>query len=205
MSMARKSSALSDAQIRERIAHKLQFHTNVAHIARTLELDYDYVLGIVRELDAEEANRLRDASDEEKGWQIRILKAIASKSLDVIEEGRELRDAKFELVLDKDGKPIKTAASAKDARTVMLALADIRKIEGLDAPTKSVNLNLSGKTLVHPADQKELLDADPVVLEHQLAINARRRAIGIPVRRDGPAALDGDGRGGLGDPDQPGG
>jgi hypothetical protein len=183
------SDRLTDAEIRERIAHKLQFHTNLAHIARSLDLPYDTVRDVARELDAAETRRLRDAPDEEKGRHIRLINAIVDRSLKSIEQGRVLRDQGFRIVVGEDGKPIKVPAKSREYRTVLLALADIRKIQGLDAPARSVSVDARINATVDAEVMARVLSSEAgqaalLMLEDAVA----RESGSLPA--PAPAAID---------------
>lgn len=87
--------------------------------------------------------------------------------------------------------------SSRPLRHAMTALAEQRKIRGLDAPSKSLTVNVEATA---QADRnldlnQALFHEYPEALEHVLAIKAIQRARGT---------ARGDGRGGLGDPHEPG-
>jgi hypothetical protein len=176
MSHPVRSSGLGEAEMRERIAHKLQFHTNIAHIARTLDLEYHQVLDVVRTLDAAEWNRIIESTDEERGWHVRMLKRIVEHQMDSIEQGRPLYEKNFELVRDDAGAPVMIASKTKESRTVLAALERHSKLIGLDAPTKSLNVNVNARTVISPEQQQALI-TDPEYRRHVLAMEQREREL----------------------------
>jgi transposase-like protein len=148
MGIGTEKQRLTDAEKRERVADLYRYETNMARIARRLDLDYNRVRDIVRELDREEFERLRNAPDEEKGWQVRILRTIVQKTMQGVEQGRVLRDEAGRPLTDEAGRPVVVPRNTREYRTAILALADMRRIEGLDAPTRSINLDIKANAQV---------------------------------------------------------
>lgn len=99
---------------------------------------------------------------------------------------------------EREGNP-----NARQHNPGLIAARNLNRMLGLDAPTRQINLNVSGKTLIHPAHQQAIRDASPDDLDRLLDRNAQRRALSLPDLRDGPGGFHGDGRGGLGDHDGP--
>ena len=104
-------------------------------------------------------------------------------------KAKDEQDNEIEVEVEE---PILAPPSAADDGKAIQAMDRASKFLGLDVPTKSMSLQ---DRVIHidPVAQKELLDADPVVQQHLLAINARRREL----------AFANDGRGGLGNSHQP--
>jgi hypothetical protein len=174
----------------EKVEYLAARQWSVSQIIRKTRLSRDKVNAILAQLDEAKVRQLAEGPESRRAWHTAYLEEVARQAF---------------IAFNRSKKGDTRTGNPRLLRVGIEALSQVRKIHGDDAPAKQINLNLSGKTLVHPADQQALINADPAVRDELLSINARRRALGLPVRRDGPGELHGDGRGGLGHPDQPGG
>jgi hypothetical protein len=152
-----------------------------------------------------------------QGWEVSRIARTLRMSRDMVQRYCDVIDEDMEAALEEAPASIKkrhsrtlrtiaanvmSSRSARENPKVYLvaikALADERKMLGLDAPTQSVSLSLN--TVVSPEHQQAFID-DPIIRQHTLAMEQRQREIEAegpghvarPLRRNrqqGPVALD---------------
>lgn len=173
----------------DKVRYLYERNWSVNAICRRAKVTPDKAKAIIEAVDEEMIARVRDSPERVKAAHVGYLEMVA------LEASRA-----YQRSVKKSSSGI---GNPRLLRVGVEAKSQIRKIYGFDAPARQVNLNVTGKTLVHPADQQAFLDADPDVRSKLLDLNAQRRALALRRPRDGPG--DGDGRRGLGDAHQPAG
>lgn len=170
---------VSRAEVRERIKEIMVFEFNDAFIARKLGINRTTAWQLVTEIDQETTEFIAQNIPSIKGKLTRIAELVIEST--IAKTRIELKDNEGNLILE-DGQPILShdprLLSDNDKKVIMKASNTIAELhDGVRAIGKNISLNISAKTLVNPAEQQELFEADPEVREHLLAINARRRAL----------------------------
>ena len=106
-------------------------------------------------------------------------------------------DAKDEVARTRRDGAISSRAHTRG----VTAAKQVMAMEGYNAP--SVSIDLGANLAIDHEQQRQLLESDPEVLGHLLAINARRRTLSLGHTHERPRVIEVDGRGGLGDPHEP--
>lgn len=120
---------------------------SIRRIAREAHLPEHRVRVLMEHIDEAVLRQVAEEPERIKARHTGILNAIAQRVMD---------------------SPM-TEESPKTLRVAMQALADIRKIHGLDAPTKTSNVSLNAYTLIQPEDQERFLN-DHRIRQAQLVI-----------------------------------
>ncbi len=156
----------------ERVEFFLARGYSVAKIARKTRMSAPRVKEIVDRIDEAKIQEVIDGDEVARARMISYHELIAQESMEVYL--RSKRNKKPQLRYLKVG---------------MEAQKQIREMLGLDAPAKSVNLNLTAKPLVMPGDQQAFVNADPNLMAEMVRLKAEQRALMARMYR--PAAIGG--------------
>lgn len=162
----RERRALSDE---EKVELCLSRGYGIARIIRTTRISPRLVRELVDKVDQAKIREVAEGDEVAKARQISYHEAIAAEAWDA-----------YRAYFKKTGK-----RNLRLLKVGMEAERYIREIRGLNAPTKQVNLNLTAKPLVHPAEQQAMINADPDLRRRWVELNAERRALAAQIYSPG--------------------
>lgn len=161
--------------VEERVEYLYARGWRVSRICRSLDLGTAHVESILQDVDARIMRRIHDSPDRVKAAHTLTHEAVAEFAMDELHKGKHRPEG----------------PDPRWARITLTALAETRKIHGLDAPTKVQTTAINAHVLVRPEDMERFLN-DPRVIDAQLAIEEVSSQYRLAPPGDEPGGVRGD-------------